>query len=108
MATQRLRPRRNSHRIHGIHTGAKTLLLRVHRSTPQTMITAISRPFRSKPHFLGTPISRLAPSAIRCSGGSSRPLLFFFLFFSSPPFSSPPSPSPPPSPPLSLLSSLLF
>ena len=46
------------------------------------MITALSRPFRSKLHFLGTPISRLASSSIRCSGGSSDP--FFSLLHLSP------------------------
>src|SRR5439155_2192093 len=107
MAAQPVRPRRNPHRIHGIHSSPKTLLLRIHRSAPQTMTISLSlflklraslrslrlcvipsflrgflSPLRSTPHFLGTPISRLAPSAIRCSGGSYETLFFFFLYSS--------------------------
>src|SRR5258708_31183312 len=97
MAIESLRPRRHPHRIHGIHAGAKALLLRIRRPSPQTMTYFLSRLFRRMSYFLGTPISRLTSSAFRCSGGGSSPLLSFFLvsLFLSPLFPSPSSSSPP-------------
>src|SRR5580765_2683240 len=42
MAAQPLRPRRHPRRTHGIHPCRKTLLQRVHWSSPETMIFALT------------------------------------------------------------------
>src|SRR5215472_14663974 len=63
MATECLRSRSHSHRIHGICSGAKTMLLRFHRLASQTMIAISTTRLNWRVVFLATILCWLPSNA---------------------------------------------